>query len=199
MECFAGNGRSAGGVAVGRQERNRSDNRSLAVAARNGCGAVSGSLFPCSQHPPEQNQLTDVIRVVVRHLKRFPQQSLSFAMRQRREQVGFRVGHKFTHRFQIPPESIQTITPSRITRGLRILWPVPGGPLRRNVFRVAAELEHVPLRDAKVFDDLPGTVLCALRSHPPKLWRQVGNGGFEIRVSAMAGEKPVKFGAKLVI
>jgi cardiolipin synthase (CMP-forming) len=64
------------------------------------------------------------------------------------------------------------------------------------VFRIPAELQHVPLGDAKVFEHLPRAVWRALRFHAAQLHREIGQRRIEISVRPLSGENPVKLRPK---
>src|SRR4029077_8382597 len=86
------------------------------------------------------------------------QNRLAIAVRNFRKQVRARTLHQLTHLVQIVLERLHTFLPFRFARRPRRLWPVAFGKSRRHMFRVAAELQDVPLRDARMLEQLPAGV-----------------------------------------
>ena len=99
-----------------------------------------------------------MIRVVVCHQQSLAQNCLAVAVRDFCEEIGCRISNQIFDLFQIIAELLYSFFPESFVAMIIGLWPIPFGPFRRNVFRVAAKLQNVPLRDAHVFEHLPGRV-----------------------------------------
>ncbi len=134
-----------------------------------------------------------MVRVMIRHLHSLAQQRLSFAMRQWREEVRFRIGYQFPHGRQVVLKRLHALLPRRRVLRLRALRPISGRPGGRNVFCIAAELEHVPLGDTQVLQQIPGRVRSAFRSHAAQLRGKIGHRRLEIGMCALAGQQTVEF------
>src|SRR5690242_6385763 len=115
-------------------------------------GMIERLLRPGSQQPAQQDQLAHVISVVIRRQQRLPQNRLSVAVRDRREQIGFRIRNQRDHRFEIRSKFPQALIPRTVRRRRFGIRPVSSGELWRDVLRVPAELQDVPLGDAHVLE-----------------------------------------------
>src|SRR5262249_13045770 len=104
-------------------------------------------------------------------------------------QIRRRVGDQILHCLQIRAKCGDRLAPGFGVGRCVVLRPVAVGELRRNVTRIAAELENIPLADAHVFQKTPRRVRDLGWLLAAKLRRQVGNGLFEVQVSASAAEK----------
>src|SRR6267378_1033053 len=67
--------------------------------------------------------------------------------------------------------------------------PVSLRPRRRNVLRIASELQDVPLRKAHMFEQHPGSVWEVRDFHARQLHRPIAHGAIETDVSPAIPEK----------
>src|SRR2546423_6153426 len=90
--------------------------------------------------------------------KRLTQDCLTIAMRYLRVKIGRRILNECFHLLQILTKLIDGLLPQ--CRCSRLVWlrPITLWKLRRNVARIATELEYVRLRKAHVFQHLPRRV-----------------------------------------
>src|SRR5690348_6924080 len=107
-------------------------------------------------------------------------------MRDGSVQVNRLIGDQFAHRVQIGVEIANALGPRAIVRRCSGFWPISGGPLRRYMLCIAAELQNVPLREAHVLKDLPWRVLRAFGPLSPQRGRDSLDRRLERRVRLAA-------------
>src|SRR5580658_3971180 len=78
-----------------------------------GCGSA---FAPRTEHPPNQDELAQMVGVVVREKQRLAKYRLARAMRNRREQICLRISDEFRHRFQVRLECLDALVPRRVIR-----------------------------------------------------------------------------------
>src|SRR5260370_37713765 len=110
-----------------------------------GCSWSSAVCRPGAHQSPYGHQLSQVVGVVVGHQKRFAQQGLALAVRNRGEQVIGRAGHQVLHGPQVSAECLDAAVP-----GSRGGTSVAAGPVAvrkgwRDVRGAASELPDGPL------------------------------------------------------
>jgi hypothetical protein len=152
--------------------------------------ALAPGRRPVAEQAAQRDHLPEVIGVVVGGQDRLAQQRvLPLAVRQRLEQVGARIGDQPHHGLQIGAETGDGAVPGPGVGRLRAAGrPVPFRPARRDVRRVAAELEDVPLRQAQVLEQLPQRVLDAVGPGAAQRRRHVADDRFEAEVGVLAGQ-----------
>ena len=126
---------------------------------------------------------------VIRQQQCLPQQRLTGAVRNFGEEIGFFRRHQFLHGFLIPPHLPDARVPDRCAGRSFGLGPISLRPLWRDVFRVAAELQDVPLCDTNVFQQLPRRVLRTFGSLAAELRWKIRKSAIEIGVSVPAAEQ----------
>src|SRR5688572_11473247 len=110
-------------------------------------------------------------------------------MGNRGEQIGRWVGDQGAHGRQVRAERVYRPVPGGVVgRGVPTR-PVAVRPGRRDVPRVAAELQDVPLGDAQMFQEPPGAVGHRRDRAPAEDGWNVGHGPVEGEVGAAAPEE----------
>src|ERR1700730_12356686 len=99
-----------------------------------------------------------MISVVVGREKRFTKDGLSLSMSEGRQKVGLRIGDERLHGLQVAAELSEARLPGGIARRGFGRGPIPLRPSGRNVLRIPREFQDVPERNAKVFNELPGSM-----------------------------------------
>ena len=145
--------------------------------------------LPCAQQPAQKNQFSDVVGIVVGHLERFAEQALAIAVREWGEQVRRRSGNKLPHGLVIGTKARDALVPCMRVGRFGGGGPVAGRPVGRRVFGIAAEFQHVPLRDSEVFEQFPGGVRRAGRGDTAQGGGHVGDCLIEIGVRASSFEQ----------
>src|SRR5208282_2598383 len=130
-----------------------------------------------------------MICVVIGHQQGFAENGLAVAPWDSGQQVGLGIFYQILHRLEVLPEFFHTCIPNGGGRRSFCLRPIPFGPFRRDVFRVAAEFQNVPLRDAQVFQQHPERVGQAGRLLSKQFVRNVGDYFFELGVGATSIEQ----------
>src|SRR5208282_3740591 len=97
---------------------------------------------------PQHHQLSKVICIMVGHQQRLAQNRLPITPRDSGVEIDSAAGNEPLHRSQIFPERGHTRSPNLLIRRCVQRRPVSFGPFGRNMLRVAAELQDVPLREA---------------------------------------------------
>src|SRR5712675_2830026 len=97
-----------------------------------------------------------MVRIVVGQQQSLAQKGLAVAPRDAGVEISFWICDQILHGLQIFSEMLNALVPCGGVRGCFRLRPVSLGPFWRLVFRVAAELENIPLSKAKVLEDHPG-------------------------------------------
>ena len=123
-----------------------------------------------------------MVSVVVRQQQHLAQDGLAVSPRYFLKEIGARARDQILHRLEILLEARDTFIP-----GDRIRWrgsfrPIFLWPFRGDVFRIAAELENVPLRDAEMFKQHPGGMGEAIWLRGPQLFRDIRDRIFKFRV-----------------
>src|SRR6266699_1422456 len=111
--------------------------------------------WPFSERPPEIDELAEMIGVVVRHEQRFAQDRLAVPMGNPGEQIGLRILHETDHFLEISHKCLHGLVPRGLIRRPRRCRPVPFGKSGGNMLGIAAEFQDVPLRDPRMFQELP--------------------------------------------
>jgi len=114
------------------------------------------SSAPGAEQAANVNELCDVICVVVGEHQGFAQDGLAVAPWNFGEQICPWIADQFLHFFQVGAELVHAFRPGSGIGGRGGFRPVSLGPFWRDMFRIAAEFEDVPLGDAKVLEDHPG-------------------------------------------
>ena len=123
-----------------------------------------------------------MVGVVIRQQQRLAKHCLTLTVGDRSEQVHCRIHHQALHCIEIVSKSRDGAVPGGITGRTFIVWPVPGGKVWRNVIRVAAELEYVPLANAEVLEQLPGRVRTPRGLDTSKFYPPTGKNGIKAGV-----------------
>ena len=147
------------------------------------------ALFPGAEKAAKNNHLAEVICVVVGNEQGFAENRLSSAVRNSRKKICCWIHHQPFHRRKVAGKCFQTFLPRFCIRGFRAFGPVSGGPIGRDVFRIAREFENVPLRDPHVLQQFPRRMRQTLGPDSLKLGRNPGKCCFPIEVRATAGQK----------
>ncbi len=144
---------------------------------------------PSAEEPTDDHQLTQMVGIVVRDEKRFPENRMPVAVGNRCKQIRRGVGYEILHCFQISAEGFKALFPSRRIRRRVPVRPVTSRERWRDVFGVPAKFEDVQLGDAHMFEEAPGGMrdIVWLRSTKPS--RQVGDGGVEIEVCSSTSQQ----------
>src|ERR1700676_887293 len=113
---------------------------------------------PSAKCAAQIHELAEVISIVIRKKKRFPQNGLPLTMRYFGEEVGARTSHQMDHLLQIALERRHAFGPRLFIGGRWRFWPVPARKSGRDMFGITAEVQNVPLRKPRVFEQLPARV-----------------------------------------
>src|SRR5207244_1481965 len=127
-------------------------------------------------HFSQKDQLSQVIGVVVRDQQGLAEQGLSLAVREFRKQVGPGIGDQFLHLLKILLKLLNAFFPGLFARRRFGSGPVVVGKLLVRVFGIAAEIENILLRNAHVFEQLPGRVRRARGLLAAQRDRKTGHG-----------------------
>jgi len=130
-----------------------------------------------------------VVRIVVDHKKRLPQQGLPLAVRERSKQVVLRIANQRNHRRQIGPEFPYGLIPEFRGIGGVVRGPIAVRPLRGFVSGVARKLQDVPLRGPQVEDLLPRGMREVGNAFPDRLLRETLYRLIETHVRALAAQR----------
>src|SRR5580693_493815 len=142
--------------------------------------------LPRTERAAQIHELAKVVGVVVREKQRFAQNRLALTMRYFGEQIGARVSHQTDHLFQIALERRHAFLPGYLIGGHRRFWAVSVWKIRRDVFWISAEVHDVPLREPRVFEQLPARVRKRVRECPIFLSREIVQSVHEMDVRASA-------------
>src|SRR5580692_8922862 len=146
-------------------------------------------LWPGAQSAAQVHELAEVIRIVVCQYQRFPQNRLALAMRYFSEEIGLRVLHQADHILQIPLECRDAFLPGFLVGGDRRFGPVSRWKRRGDVLGISAELEDVPLREPRMFEQLPARVRKRVREGSIFPRREIVESIHEMDVRASALEQ----------
>lgn len=146
--------------------------------------------------PAQGNQLSDVESVVIRELNGLAEQRLAVSVCEGREEVRLWIGHQRPHGSKIAVEGFYAFVPRLSSWRLGTLRPVCRRPLRRCVFRVAAEFEHVPLSYTQVLEHFPDAVWGTLGADASQICRKARYSGVKIGVCAFALKDAIEFVAQ---
>jgi len=130
-----------------------------------------------------------MIGIVISDQERLAENRLTIAVRDRREEIGRRIGDQVAHRLEIGLERGDRLVPSGWRWRRIALGPIAARKLRRNMPRVAAELQNIPLRDPHVLDDPPRRMWHSSRPFATQLGRQLGHSRGEVDVRSALFEK----------
>lgn len=120
------------------------------------------------------HELPQMVRIVVCEYQDLAQKRLSIALGNSLIELFFRSFlQQILHLFQIVAKLLDALLPSPVARRRFRVWPVSLRPFWRDMLRIAAELEYVPLSDAHVLEQLPRRVRCSLNSLPAQLGWEV--------------------------
>src|SRR5258708_4124272 len=89
--------------------------------------------------------------------------------------------------------------PRRCSRWRRLLWPTILRPLQFFVFRIAAEIENVPLRDAQMLDEHPCRMRQSLRDLSSQFSRKITDDLVESRMRVTTVEQFEKMFAERLV
>src|SRR5947209_2362129 len=137
--------------------------------------------------------------IVVRYQHCFPKNRLSISPRNLCEQIRFRIAYELLHGFEILVERLNTLVPRRCGRWRRLLWPIILRPAELFVFRIAAEIENVPLRDAQMFEEHPCRMRQSLRDRATQFSRKITDDLVESRMRVAAIEQFEKMFAERLV
>jgi hypothetical protein len=115
------------------------------------------------QYAAHHHQLAQVISIVVCHQERFTKQGLSFAMRNFGGEIASRIGDQLAYGFKVSEDLFHAFVPGFVAGRRFGFGPVFVRPLGRRVFGIFAELKDVPLGNADMLQQLPGSVRTAIR------------------------------------
>src|SRR5215469_13999066 len=110
---------------------------------------------PFSQRAAQIHKLAEMIGIVVGEEQSLTQYRLTITMGNLGIQIGLRVFHQADYFSQVALKRFYGFIPRSGIGRPRRLRPVAFGKTRRNVLGVAAELQDVPLRDARMLQELP--------------------------------------------
>ena len=140
------------------------------------------TVSPGTEQSSHRDELAEVVRVVIGDKKGFTQNRLTLAVRNRLEQVSFRIGNQVLHRLKIGPVRGDRPFPSIRIRRCIALWPVAVGEIRRDMIGVDTETKNIPLRDTHMLKEAPGSVRQSFRSGTSQRNRQASDCFLEIQV-----------------
>src|SRR5580704_12620280 len=104
-----------------------------------------------------------MIGIMIGEQQGFAQNRLSLAVRYFGGQISTRIRHQMDHFEQIALEGRDALVPSLTIGRRRCFWPVTGWKRRRDVFWISAELQDIPLREPRVFEQLPARMRKCVR------------------------------------
>lgn len=116
------------------------------------------SILPGAEKAAKVEQLAEVVRVVVGDEEGLAQDGLSVAPGNFGEEIGLGVFDERPHGLEVASKLLDALVPGGSVGRRGGFRPVSGGPGRRDVFGIAAELEDVPLSETEVFEEHPGGV-----------------------------------------
>ncbi len=150
---------------------------------------VSANRMPGAEQAAEQDELAEVIRIMVGCQQRFAEDGLSRAVRDARGEIRFRAGYELLQGAAIAQECADAAVPRGGARRGGGFRPVAAGKIRRDVFRVAAELKDVPLRDARVLEQFPGGMRRTLRADAAQACREIRERFRPVEMRVMPAEE----------
>lgn len=107
-----------------------------------------------------------MICVVIGDQERFAENCLAVVVRDFREEISRLSGDKICHLFQVTTELLYGLIPELCVSDLVRIGPIAFGKIWLYVVRIATEFQNVRLRDAHMFEHLPGSVRQALDHLP---------------------------------
>lgn len=133
-----------------------------------------------------------MVGVVVGDQEGFAEDGLAVPPWDFREQIGFGIADQLFQSGQIDLKRFDAFVPGRGARRGRGFGPVVVRPFGGDVFRVAAEVEDVALRDAQMFEEHPGGMRQALWDFALELRGEIGDdfvkGGVGVAAVEVSGE-----------
>src|SRR5215467_5643331 len=130
-----------------------------------------------------------MIRIVVRKKQRFAKNRLAVTMRNLRAQVGLGIFYQADHFFQVTLERLQSLVPGGRVRRTWRFRPIALRKSGRDMFRIAAEFENVPLRNPRMFQKLPARVWQSRDESAAFGFGEALDGVDEVNVRAAALQK----------
>src|SRR5271169_3271446 len=127
-----------------------------------------------------------MIGIMIGEQQRFAQNRLSLAVRYFGGQIGARICYKMDHFEQIALEGGHALVPSFTIGRRRRFGPVTGRKRWRDVFWISAELQDIPLREPRMFEQLPTRMRQTVRERAIFLWRESIQRIHEVDVRAPA-------------
>src|SRR5438552_10704716 len=114
--------------------------------------APTMSFLPCAEEPPQKQQLSDMIRIVVGDQQRFPKNVLTGSVRNLGVKIRLRIFDELLDRQEILFNRSDAFLPGRIIRRLFRFRPVALWPSGRYMLCIPAEFQNVPLRDPHMLE-----------------------------------------------
>ena len=124
--------------------------------------------LPDAQQSSDIDQLTEVMRVVIGNQHGFAKDRLAVSPGNLGKKIGLRIFDQLLHRPKIVVKGVNALVPGGRARRRRAFRPVVIRQRERLVFRVDAELQDVPLRQAHVLDQHPRGMWQAVRDFAAK-------------------------------
>lgn len=124
-----------------------------------------------------------MVSVMISHEQGFTEDGLAFAMRNASEQIDTRIFHKVNHCLEVGAKRTNAPFPSSGIGWLGRWRPIPFGKGGRNVPRIPAEFEDIPLRNAEMFEKLPGGMGRAGDFHATQVFGKICEGAIKTDVS----------------
>src|SRR5580698_2193924 len=140
-----------------------------------------------------------MIGIMIGEQQGFAQNRLSLAVRYFGGQISTRIRHQMDHFEQIALEGRYALVPSLTIGRRRCFWPVTGWKRRRDVFWISAELQDIPLREPRMFEQLPARMRQTIRERSIFLWRESFQRIHEVYVRASAFQQIGDLFAQLAI
>ena len=120
-------------------------------------------MLPCTQQPPQENQLAEVISVVVRDQSASRRMFCPVPCGILAYRSVFGSSTSFCIVVSGPLDCRDAFFPRRIAWRLLGFGPITFRPCRRNMFRIAAEFQNVPLRNPQMFEQVATPCAARLR------------------------------------
>src|SRR5712692_4261222 len=123
--------------------------------------------------------------VICQH-QRLAQNGLAVPMRNLRKQIRARILYQSNHLVQVVLELLHAFVPIGFAYRARRFWPIAFRKSGRDMLSVAAEFENVPLRDARMLQQLPTSVRQAGRKRTALVGRELFQRVHELHVRGAA-------------
>ena len=130
-----------------------------------------------------------MIGVVIGYEDGLAKDRLPLTVRNRCKQVHARIHHQSLHLFDVVLKLGNARSPGRIVGRGFVSRPVADRELRGDVVWIPAEFENVPLADAYMLEQLPGSVWASCRLDSSNLGRPLGENVPVVQVRVLPVQK----------